>query len=145
MLSTSITVFTTIMATATTYYSSTAIGSLTIRKTSSSASLICERASTWMAPQNCVVGLPLLFVLVFYSIVLTLVGPGLNALMIPHPFACTMPLRGTEFDFSSDDASCLEWISANPSCGWRVSTILVCIPGDALFMEIKDLQRFHIL
>jgi hypothetical protein len=74
-------------------------------------------------------GLPLLSVLAFYSIVFTLIGPGLNALLIPHPFSRTTPLRGTELDFSSNDASCLEWINANPipiSCNWRVGTIVVC-------------------
>jgi hypothetical protein len=77
----------------------------------------------------------------------TLIGPGLNALVIPHSFIRIAPLRGDELDFSTTDPSCLEWISANtiPSnCNWRVSKIVMCIPEDASLTESEGLQRFQI-
>jgi hypothetical protein len=86
-------------------------------------------------------GLPLLFVLALYSLIFTFIGPGLNALVIPHPFARTASYQGAELNFTSTDASCSTWISDNAipsSCNWQVSTAFVC--RNTSLMESKGLQ-----
>ena len=46
------------------------------------------------------------------------------SLVTPAPFNRTAILNGTELDFSSTDADCLDWFEANPlsnACDWQVS------------------------
>lgn len=69
-------------------------------------------------------GFGVVLLMLFYSMIFTLVSPGLNALLIPHSFHRIAPLQGYELNFSSTDAICTEWIANNPipsECNWRVS------------------------
>jgi hypothetical protein len=156
-----ITTFTAIVAAATTYIFTTAVTCIYRDRFEAQPELLSahffkylKKAPEWplgtawtiiSKPEKRQKGLPLLFVLSLYSLIFTFIGPGLNALMIPHPFARTASFQGTELNFTSTDASCSAWISDNAipsSCNWQVSTAFVC--RNTSLMESKDLQRFFI-
>ena len=53
----------------------------------------------------------------------TFVPSSTTSLLTPGPFNRTAPLTGTELDFSSSAADCLEWFDANnisDNCNWEV-------------------------
>jgi hypothetical protein len=82
-------------------------------------------AEIWRVVRNNDKSLMLLFTLVSFSLIFTVVGPGFNAILIPHPFIRNASLRGTELDFSSTNANCTAWINSIVfgDCNWNVSAI----------------------
>ena len=54
------------------------------------------------------------------------VQPGMSSLITPVSFYRTVPLTGTEVDFSSNATDCVSWFKNNwkSKCGWTVSTLL---------------------
>jgi hypothetical protein len=83
-------------------------------------------AEVWRAMKNYERSFLLLFTLTTFASIFTFVGPGFNAILIPHAFSRNAPLHGTEFDFSSTHDDCVAWINANAipdECGWYVSAI----------------------
>ena len=57
-----------------------------------------------------------------------LVPSSVTSLLTPVSFNRTLPLIGTELDFSSNATDCLAWFGANPipnACDWRVSGVLL--------------------
>jgi hypothetical protein len=71
-------------------------------------------------------GLHLLAVLIFYMLIFVFIGSGLNAVLIPHAFTRTMSLEGNELDFTSTNATCVQWLADNPipsTCNWIVSFV----------------------
>jgi hypothetical protein len=64
----------------------------------------------------------LVAILLLYMGIFTFVSPGLNAILLPHPFSLLRPLQGYELDFSSNDTTCVEWVVSHPipeTCNWR--------------------------
>jgi hypothetical protein len=54
----------------------------------------------------------------------TFVPSSTTSILTPAPFNRTATLTGTEFDFSTSAADCLQWLNANDipnNCDWRVS------------------------
>jgi hypothetical protein len=86
----------------------------------------------------------LVAVLALYSGIFTFVSPGLNAILLPHPFSRLRPLQGHELDFSSTDTTCMEWVVGHPIpplCNWRVS-VTTHFSGSALNMS-KEYNGFE--
>lgn len=65
-----------------------------------------------------------LMVVILYIILFTFITPGITVLLLPINFTRTIPLNGTELDFASNDASCINWFHNNTiptSCDWKVN------------------------
>ena len=56
----------------------------------------------------------------------TLIAPGVTTILTPLPISHSVPLNGTELDFSPNTTTCLEWFntqatSMTNTCQWKVS------------------------
>ena len=68
------------------------------------------------------------------------VPSGTTSLIAPVPFHRTVPLTGTELDFSSNVADCLDWFEAHKipnKCHWQVSMLS---PGNACLTDQMSLS-----
>jgi hypothetical protein len=64
-------------------------------------------------------------VVIFFLVIFALITPGLTALLTPVYFIRSVPLRGHELDFGSEDSECVNWFINAPAiqntCDWSVS------------------------